>query len=51
MEKLDLLLQDAVPKGEDTTGKVVGAAYIVTDKDGMSDSKLFSPLTNRRAEA
>ncbi|KAJ2975820.1 hypothetical protein NQ176_g5302 [Zarea fungicola] len=35
MEKLNLLLQDAVPTGEDTTGKVVGAAYIVTDKDGF----------------
>lgn len=34
MQKLDALLQDAVPSGEDATGKVLGAAFIVTNKDG-----------------
>lgn len=34
MEKLNAILQDAVPSGEDSTGKVAGAAFIVTNKDG-----------------
>ncbi|KAJ3499070.1 hypothetical protein NLG97_g630 [Lecanicillium saksenae] len=33
MEKLNAILQDAVPAGEDATGKVAGAAFIVTNKD------------------
>ncbi|PMB71996.1 Acyltransferase LovD [Beauveria bassiana] len=33
MQKLDALLQDAVPSGEDATDKVLGAALIVTNKD------------------
>ncbi|OAA74839.1 beta-lactamase [Akanthomyces lecanii RCEF 1005] len=33
MEKLNAILQDAVPSGEDATGKVLGAAFIVTNKD------------------
>ncbi|KAJ6785098.1 hypothetical protein PWT90_03555 [Aphanocladium album] len=33
MEKLNAILQDAVPSGEDATGKVAGAAFIVTNKD------------------
>ncbi len=34
MEKLNTILQDAVPAGHDVTGKVLGAAFIVTNKDG-----------------
>lgn len=34
MEKLNTILQDAVATGEDTTGKVAGAAFVVTNKDG-----------------
>ncbi|XWW94372.1 hypothetical protein V2A60_002315 [Cordyceps javanica] len=33
MEELDAILRDAVPSGEDVTGKVLGAAFIVTNKD------------------
>ena len=48
MEKLNTILQDAVPSGEDATGKVLGAAFIVTNKDGTQDELV---LTVRCAEA
>ncbi|OAA55182.1 beta-lactamase [Cordyceps fumosorosea ARSEF 2679] len=33
MEKLNAILNDAVPLGDDATGKVLGAAFVVTNKD------------------
>lgn len=39
MEKLDAILTAAVPTGEDTKGKVLGASFIVTNKDGKSPAR------------
>jgi hypothetical protein len=34
MEKLDSILNKYVAEGEDTAGKLLGAAFIVCNKDG-----------------
>lgn len=34
MDKLDAILQKYVAQGEDTSNKLLGAAFVVTNKDG-----------------
>jgi hypothetical protein len=34
MDKLDAILQKYVAQGEDTSNKVLGASFVVTNKDG-----------------
>lgn len=35
MDKLDSILQEYVARGDDTKEKVVGASFVVTNKDGI----------------
>jgi hypothetical protein len=34
MDKLDAILERAVADGEDTKNKLLGAAFVVTDRNG-----------------
>lgn len=38
MDKLDAILQEHVAQGQDTTNKLLGAAFVVANKDGKSFS-------------
>ena len=47
MEKLNSILQEHVAQGQDTTNKLLGAAFVVVNAKGSSPSRCFTPNANR----
>jgi hypothetical protein len=47
MDKLDTILKAHVARGEDTTDKLLGASFIVVNKDGQTQTSFDSPPFHR----
>ena len=50
MAELDLILQRNVAQGDDTANKLLGAAFAVTDGNGMDCPTLVYMVTYRQKE-